>query len=509
MAKNVLCGKMNISDGKIKLIQCQVDAMVETSRYLCILLGEIFSPYTFQPISCSYILSQYKILGTDVLKEIDGLFTLLLYDKENNNLVIMQDPTSSKNTIYYTQIDEFFFFSTELKSLLYYSGITRSVNQSVLPCLVRNFCVMNTETLVNGVLKIMPKTFLQVNRHGVRIFSTTPCTIASETADSGTLQAILKDYLRMFVSNQPDKAIHMALSSGYDSNLILSQVATLSDVQLHGYTIGSTYAGNEIPAVQKIAKHYNNLNLHSYEVGSDSFQDLADLEWRLESAVHENGVVLQYYLAKIASINDCAHILCGETADEIMYSAYEEESCGCNMEQFSRSRIPFFQNPFFSANLVVLKKSSIMLNSFGVTAHYPFKNKRFISFGQTIASKNQDQKTAYKDLCGELIQPKVYKALSSLGGATDPRALLNTDRVEYFSKKIQHSKFGNHFMWCNTPAQTLVKLCFEPTKQGFELASDILSGVCLLLFDELFLSGKYDSEFFHDEINAVTSDIFR
>lgn len=509
MSKKQLCIELNISDGRLNLIHCNADAMEESPQYLCILLGEMFSPHTFCPISCAQAIAEYSLIGPGMVTQIDGLYTLLIYDKLRNRVDILQDPTSSKHTVYYTMANGRFFCCTDLKLLLYYSRIARSVNQSVLPCLVRNFCVMSKDTIVSGVYKLMPNMMLHADRYGVRLSPRSYCVLNPKGTDSETLRSIIRDYLAACVPIQPNKELHLALSSGYDSNLILSQAEAVVSGKLHGYTIGSTCAGSEVPVVEKISGYYKNLTLHSDIVGTDSFQILPDLVWRLEGAVHENGVVLQYLLARKARESACKHILCGESADEIMYSAYLDVSQMCDMDLLSRIRIPFSKNPFFSTNLVVLKKSSIILNSFGITPHYPFKNSRFISFGRAISHQNQNQKSEYKRLCSELIRPEVYLHLASSGGATDPRALLNEERVAYFARQVQQSQFSHQFTWCDLPVSTLIKTCFSPTVDGFELASDLLSGICLLLFEELFISQKYDSEFICDGFRATTSDLFQ
>ena len=129
---------------------------LEDKEYICICNGNIFDKKTFVPMGVDAILKLYKEKHLSFLDEIDGLFSLIFFHKTKKELYIFQDYMSSTLPIYYTFYNDKFFFSTDLKHILASCRMARILNRKLVPCLLKNFCIMNHETLIYGIRKLEP-----------------------------------------------------------------------------------------------------------------------------------------------------------------------------------------------------------------------------------------------------------------------------------------------------------------------------------------------------------------
>lgn len=111
-------------------------------RYTLIFNGEIYnykelrpaleSKHTFRTQSDTEVLLYHLIeYGPAGLSRLNGMFAFALWDKQKQELLLARD-RFGKKPLYYTQAGESFLFASELKSLLQYPTIDRTLDKTAL-----------------------------------------------------------------------------------------------------------------------------------------------------------------------------------------------------------------------------------------------------------------------------------------------------------------------------------------------------------------------------------------
>lgn len=144
----------------------------------------------------------------------------------------------------------------------------------------------------------------------------------------------------------------------------------------------------------------------------------------------------------------------------------------------------------------ILKKNGIMFNSFGKQGLYVFINKETNLMSQVLGKLNlgkQYYKEQLKKLFGENIRKNISK--DKIGGTTDIGYLLDK-RLEIITK-ILRSDFVKKLF-----SKSQIKKMSNNTMDYCEL---ILRITYIYLFNELFISGKYDSRFDQNGVDIPLS----
>ncbi|MBW1984256.1 MAG: asparagine synthetase B, partial [Deltaproteobacteria bacterium] len=71
----------------------------------------------------------YRIKGIDFLNDLNGMYAGAIFDKQKEKLILFRDRFGIK-PLYYTQRDNQFLFSSEVKPLLKESGSSKQINKS-------------------------------------------------------------------------------------------------------------------------------------------------------------------------------------------------------------------------------------------------------------------------------------------------------------------------------------------------------------------------------------------
>ena len=93
---------------------------------------EIGSDYNFSTSSdTEVVLAAYAKWGLDFLSKLNGMFSLAIWDKTKKQLIIARDRLGIK-PLYYSETDDSFIFSSELRSLLESGLIKRKLDRNNL-----------------------------------------------------------------------------------------------------------------------------------------------------------------------------------------------------------------------------------------------------------------------------------------------------------------------------------------------------------------------------------------
>ncbi len=513
-----ISGYFSLTDGHITDLS-QASFSYEDNQVLIRLLGHLGeSVEATEPGPA--IADRFRSFGDDVTGHLSGVYLLLVYDKKKTALHIFHGMSTYPQALYYTVDKDTLYYSTSLKFVLKLSGIQRDFDRNGLREFLLNGYVIGSKTLVENVSKIEPFRSLAAEAGAVRqIPARYSVPELSEEEAAGSWTPVLDRAIRQSFSGEPE--INMSISSGYDSSYIM-YVASQSGKPVNAFSLGGRAGYDELPLVEKNVSVYKNVSLFSKYTERDTLHSFPDIVWRLEGAAYERGIFLQYDLAKMMSNARKEYMVCGEGADQIMNLWYlEMDRAGLHD---TCKVLHHWEYPYLYLNLMVMKKSGILANSFGIDTRYPYHDDEFVSVAKALRRLNGTKKQFHIKKCGEVFAPEILANISKKGGATDCHSLFDSDKeIAQFKSVVKKSgfygKYASLLRGCSEASygkDFVVKLLYAVSKTvGVDFAhiSDIayyrnevalreyVGYAYLILFEILFLSGKYDSLFGQDGID--------
>lgn len=480
----------------------------------------------------SALLTSYAAAGADALNDTDSMFLVVLYDRRDRSLHAFSDLFSGPLPLYYTVIGNTLFYSTSLKWLLASSGVSRELDPEAVNQFLTNGFVIGDRTLLRNVGKLK-LGFEWVVKDGIitqiaHQFAIHP--LKTEEAAERLLPTIRQ---RIRTLAQKCASISIPLSSGYDSNLVLDTLRSAGYDSIHAFTVGGEKGRSEIGAVTENVSEMKEVTLHTETVDYLFFDKLADIVWRLEGCVYESGIFLQYALARRADWDGMTDLICGECADQVMSGYLEKDIAALDNGRIRNDqRFLYYCNPYIMGNFVVLRKSSVMLNSFHIRGHYPFAGKRVVECAEKLKKINGKDKAYYKQQCRKEFPPRIVSNIQKIGGSTTNQALMSDEFYATLKMRLETSKIAQHL--CRRTGRVVYtlpqKLCrirqltewvwrdiraYGPIKgirktlevvQSHDMG-DVLRQLYLIIFYDLFITGKYDSEFDASSVSATTTEI--
>lgn len=384
----------------------------------------------------------YKENKQSITEFISGIYLLLIYDKKDMTLLIAQDKMTSPLTLYYCEVNNKLYFNTNLKELLLDSKIERKLNDNCIEEFAINGYIYGSETLTKNVYKIKSFNALYADKDGVRQMPVKyPYKKLSEEEGTNQWTETLQNSIEECFKDESE--ISIPLSSGYDSNYILYTIREKSDIPVNAFSVGGKFGKNELPQVKENVKLYKNLNLHTALTDNNTLKNMCDIVWRLDGNVYEVGLFLQYELANLCNKNNVKTLVCGECADQVMNINFNEKSSLFpDKKQNEVIHYVLQQYPYIFGSQMILKKNGIMFNSYDIETRYPFLNTDFMNVADSVKNLNGTSKAFHAKKCKEAFPTKIVENMSKVGGSTECHSLFESESdIDDFFKSIEETNF--------------------------------------------------------------------
>lgn len=203
----------------------------------------------------------YEDLGLDLLKDVNGMFGLAIWDRQNRRLVLARDRLGIK-PLYYTIAGDTVLFASELKALLAHPQCPRGLDWAAIqPDATLRRPV--TPSYVNGIHHL-PAGHMIVFEAGssespFAYWSLDDHFAAAGEPSSGAASDYVEQYAELFddaVSRQlmSDVPVGIFLSGGVDSALITA-VAARNQAGMHCFTIAeeTTVTTGDLGQARRVA----------------------------------------------------------------------------------------------------------------------------------------------------------------------------------------------------------------------------------------------------------------
>lgn len=369
-----------------------------------------------------------------------GPFLLIVYDKVRRFLSIKQHYFGMPVSLYYAQHERNIWLSTSLNRLREVLTVRFELNTQMLPHFFYNGFLPDSHTLIKGISKLPPGYRARLDSKGIRIGTTAyRFSDSSPLSDEALYEQVIPNGIISAAGSDIDM-FDIALSGGYDSNCILYYLRQLySQSRIRAYSVGGIEGVDETGVARAIAGMYPNTQLFCAKVTPFTLNAMDEIVCRLEGAVYERGIFLQYELAKLLNEHECRRMVCGECADQVFHEdSYRRADRGIFLYGYA-------QTPYEMASYVVLQKNTRMLGSFGIEGAYPFLDMDVLRLGYRTRERNGREKRFHKEQCLRLLPDDVGAMLQKTGGSTSLSSLVDpsfdctaaVQRMKYYSKDFK------------------------------------------------------------------------
>lgn len=269
------------------------------------------------------ILHLYEEYGIKCLGYLRGMFAFCLWDIKKKQLFVARDRIGEK-TIYYTQIQTGFVFSTELKALLKHYVDKPQINEQVLAeCIRYNYPIDLRNTWIEQIKRLEAGEYAIVDNKGIEFHHfwkrdlTSTFTGSFDEAKNETLR-LMRESVNLCLRS--DVPVAVLLSGGIDSSAVAT-FAKETGRDVHVITAG--YKGNFNIDERNAAKRFSREKgfiYHEIELDTDDFRSIFDEYLRyIDEPVCDVAAIPQWALYHKAKKLGFKVLLGGLGGDELFY----------------------------------------------------------------------------------------------------------------------------------------------------------------------------------------------
>jgi len=341
-------------------------------RYTIVFNGEIYnyrelkqelSGYPWKTESdTEVILAAVTRWGVGAFKRLNGMFALALWDELEQCLVIARDHVGVK-PLYYYHKDGKFIFSSEVKGILAYTTVARSLNTDALNMYFRMLYIPSPYTMWTDIYKLKPGHYAVVKGDALTIEEYWRIEDAPVIEDKEHLKSEISRLLHDSVQRQTisDRPVGVFLSGGVDSTIITGIMSKLSG-KVKTFSVGfeetaqsEKYNADAVLAKQT-AQHFGTEH-HEYilsasDVGKNLERAVCHMDEPISNHIQAVNMLLAEAVSKEATV-----VLGGDGGDEL-FGGYERHYYNRLLDVIQRTPHPFRHNSVAEYVFKIVGKSS-------------------------------------------------------------------------------------------------------------------------------------------------------
>jgi asparagine synthase (glutamine-hydrolysing) len=324
--KHYILGMKRIPNGQ--LYQQTLVAQDENRHTFCAMHGEIFN---YQNLADTYgddrslrgdldlSLHLYKKQGPSFAKQLNGLFSLAILDRQNARFIILNDRFGMSHQIYYTIVSGRLCFATHLRTLLLFPDVKRAVDPEALNLFLKYSYIPSPWTIFKNIRKLPPGHMLlfKDGKAEVQCYWEFP-PAENPINDINDAVETYRDLLRQSIHRRICTNGHtgILLSGGLDSSANVALASQCKNSKIKTFSIGFDDPSFDESAYARIVSKHFGTEHFEYTITGQEIEDLPKLVWNLEEPYFEFGLFLTYL--GLASVRGEANaVIGGEGADQL------------------------------------------------------------------------------------------------------------------------------------------------------------------------------------------------
>ncbi|AXI24933.1 asparagine synthase (glutamine-hydrolyzing) [Methanofervidicoccus sp. A16] len=390
------------------------------------------------------ILKLYNMLGTECVKEFNGMWAFAIYDRGKNIVFFSRDRLGVKPLYYYWDGEEF-IFSSELKGILAVKEINKRENinkESVQLYFALGF-IPSPYSIYKNIYKLEPRQNLILHLDNFKIEKYyywelpeyNPIYDKKKLIEEG--RWLLKDAVR--IRMRSDVPVGAFLSGGLDSSTVVAVMREFTDLsKLHTFSIGFEGECDETPYIEEVVKTFKT-NHHHYYFKEEDFLELIDkYSWVYDEPFGDYSGFPTYKVSELAK-EYVTVVLSGDGGDEV-FGGYLIHLSGYRIDFIKKlpqilriigSKIPAKRNLNSYANLYLLKEA------FKLSLEDP--ENFYSKFLENVAIRPE----IYKKWTSEKLKYCLKKGNNKLGEALRIFDLLYNSLADNFLVKVDRASMAH------------------------------------------------------------------
>lgn len=359
-----------------------------TKRFYIVFNGEIYNylflkkqlkdlNYNFRTNSdTEVVLYSYIHWGEKFADKLDGMFSIIIYDKLNDELIVCRDRFGKKPLYYYKDENQIIICS-EVK------GISNLKKKNLLDLEINSQgywdyltyrYIPGKQTSYKNILKFDRGSIYKIQKD--KIYKKKYWKIEFKITENDTLENKKKKFKKLFDNSVKkrliaDVPIGVILSGGLDSSAVLYSASKYQKINSYHVCFKNEKENfNEYKYAKKVANYFNS-NLKVIEIDDNMFLDkLGQIDKYTDEPISDLASIPLKFVSDLAS-KDVKVVLSGEGADEIMagYDLYNVQQNIDYLKTLNKYRniaalFKKFFRLFFSSKFSALDKIGIDHNNY-------------------------------------------------------------------------------------------------------------------------------------------------
>jgi asparagine synthase (glutamine-hydrolysing) len=297
----------------------------------------------------------YEEWGLDgLLQRINGMFAFAIYDAQKKALYLARDRLGKKPLYYYVE-QEKIIFASELKSLLQWQSLPRTLDEGAVNSFLKYRFIPTDATMMKGVKKLLPAHYAVHENGALRIRRYWDLDWREEAWSDDESIKRFKSLFEKCVEDRlfADVPLGAFLSGGLDSSAVVAANARLRDDPVKTFSVGFNHETDEVAYARQVAEH---LGCEHHELildYKDMTKRLGEIVWHMDEPSSDITMVPMYFLSQF-SRKHVTVVSSGEGADELLggYPHYKVGSASFSAVPgiVKRSIYNWYYSPFKKAD---------------------------------------------------------------------------------------------------------------------------------------------------------------
>lgn len=310
----------------------------EDQRYQVLLTGKIYNidelrknlsdrnEFLQMTSQVEIVMNLYHEFKEDMIHQLRGMFSFVIWDKEEKTLFGARDPFGIK-PLFYNENDKWTLFATEKKSILLALEEMKLDTDALQQYMTYQF-VPEPKTMTTNIQKLEPGHYFIKNLgEPMEMHQYWKATFQPVEKSDGEYIHQIKDVLSESIQlhMQGNENVGSFLSGGIDSSIIVA-IAKDFDPNLKTFSVGFEREGfSEIDVAQETAYHLGVENISYIISPKEYMEELPKILWYMDDPLADPACVPLYFVAREAK-KHVNIVMSGEGADELFggYNIYRE-----------------------------------------------------------------------------------------------------------------------------------------------------------------------------------------
>ena len=270
------------------------------------------------------IVHAYEQWGDECVQRFRGMFAFGLWDAPRRRLLLVRDRLGVK-PLYWAQIGDRVLFASEIKAILESGLITPAANTRVLSEVLATRYTAGTDTMFEGIHKLLPGHRLIFERERVRVEKywdlplDGPDPELEQLGERGLIErfrSLLQQSVRLRL--MADVPLGMFLSGGIDSAAVAALMAREVDRPIDTFSVA--FADRQFSELDYARKAAQAIGATSHEIvidDRDFFGALPRLIWHEDEPIAHPSSVPLHFVSALAR-EHVKVVLTGEGSDELL-----------------------------------------------------------------------------------------------------------------------------------------------------------------------------------------------